>query len=554
MSAAAVPPHIPTPTTKATPKNFVSLFIRALYHILSKVCRFTCLETFWNPFVFGLVLENSTMAPEVTIFLLSIAAIFIIGAVGEIFFQRTSVPDVIWLIAAGILLGPVLGLVHREQLTKIAPYFAALTIVVVLFEGGMALKLSELSEAAPRSSLLAVLSFFFSAGAIAVISKLVAWIGWLPPSWTWLHGWMLGAILGGSSSVIIMPAMARANLAPKLSNLVNLESALTDAFCVVGTSALVSLLQTGSNSAADPVIALGKSFGIGLGAGLVAGLLSLLLLRFIFRHEHAYPITLSSLLVLYVLIDHAGGSAALGIFTVAIVLGNAPALSTKIGLVKPVGLDTDLRGFHRQMTFMIKSFFFVFIGAMLAPPWGLLAMGLLLGIVLLGARIPVVGLATIKSGLTFQEKQIAVVSLPRGMAAGVLATLPVSAKIAGTEGVPSIAFACVITTILAFSIGFPLIRRQMPATTKPSLALETEPASMTMPSHPDQLKANPIVKNLNQPVDSIPPLVPNTNPVAPVAVAVVEKHASEGEQAPETLRTPVPSLPSVPKAVPKPEE
>jgi potassium/hydrogen antiporter len=78
----------------------------------------------------------------VTVFLLAIAAIFLIGALGEVIFQRTQIPDVIWLIFAGILLGDsVSGLVTREQLGEVAPYFAALTLVVVLFDGGSALTL-----------------------------------------------------------------------------------------------------------------------------------------------------------------------------------------------------------------------------------------------------------------------------------------------------------------------------------------------------------------------------------------------------------------------------
>src|SRR5688572_3753023 len=171
---------------------------------------------------------------SVALFLLSIAAIFLIGALGEVTFQRTNVPDVIWLILAGILLGPVLHLVTPEMLKGIAPYFAALTLVVVLFEGGTTLKLTELSRAAPRSSLLALASFLLSVGVLTVVSMGAAWLEILPAEWTWTHGLLLGTILGGSSSIIIMPAMAQGRLPTSLKNLVNLESALTDAFCVVG--------------------------------------------------------------------------------------------------------------------------------------------------------------------------------------------------------------------------------------------------------------------------------------------------------------------------------
>jgi potassium/hydrogen antiporter len=413
----------------------------------------------------------------VALFLIAVASIFLIGAIGEVIFQRTNVPDVIWLILTGILLGPVIGLVEKPQLNSIAPYFAALTLVVVLFGGGSTLKLGDLSRAASRSTFLALVNFFVSAMAMAVLSMLAAWVGWLPAEWSWMHGWMLGAILGGTSSIIIMPAMAQARVAPGVANLLNLESALTDAFCVVGTVALIDVMLKGDGGAAGPAVALLKSFGIGLAVGLVAGLVWMLFLRVLHSNEHAYPVTLAALLFLYVLIDHMGGSAALGILTVAVVLGNAKSLGPRIGLKDEVELDTDVRGTHRQLTFMIKSFFFVFIGAMLDGPISLLLIGLVFGLVLFAVRIPGTRLSTLGSDLSTPQKNLVTVAMPRGMAAGVLATLPVSAGVPGTETLPVIVFAAVFTTILVFAVGFPWAKKRIPVEEEPP-ALDADAAAV----------------------------------------------------------------------------
>lgn len=417
------------------------------------------------------------MSP-VAIFLLAIAGIFLLGALGELIFERTNIPDVVWLILAGILLGPVLGLVTREQLNGIAPYFAALTLVVVLFEGGSALRLADLSRAAPRSGLLALFGFVSAVVAVALLSSVAAAIGWLPAGWTGMHSILLGTIVGGSSSIIIMPAMAQAKVETRLANLVNLESALTDALCVVGTSALLDVMVRGTTGAGAPLYSLLRSFAIGLALGTVAGLFWLLFLRFLHSKEHAYPITLAALLGMFVLIDKLGGSAALGILAIAVILGNAPALGKKIGLAHEAKLDTDVQGFHRQLAFMIKSFFFVFIGAMLGPPWSMIAFGVLLGGALLVARIPAVYAVLYRSSFTPLEKKVATVSLPRGMAAGVLATLPVAAGVAGTEEVPVAVFSCVCTSIMIFAVGFPWIRRTMPQLTEQMAADLPAPAGI----------------------------------------------------------------------------
>ena len=406
----------------------------------------------------------------VALFLLTIAGIFIIGIVGEIVFEKTGVPDVVWLIAVGIILN-VSGVVDSDKLGVIAPFFGALTLVVVLFDGGSELRLKDLSEAAPRSALLAVCSFILSAGLLTVAAQGAAWVGWLPASWGWLHSVILGSILGGSSSVVIMPALRTAKLSPRLSNLVNLESALTDVLCVVLTVACLDIARSGSTDPAGAGMALLRSFGIGIVVGGVAGIMALLVLRRLRKSQHAYPLLLGSLLVLYVVIDYLKGSAALGILTVAVMVGNAPELSKAVGLAKKASLSENVENVHDQIAFFIKSFFFVFIGAMLSPPWSLLALGGVFGLLLLIARIPAVHVATLGSSHSKAAKGLIAVSMPRGMAAGVLAIMPAAvmrqtpqgpiAALPGTEELPVVVFAAVVMTILVFAVGFPIMKRKL---------------------------------------------------------------------------------------------
>ena len=218
-------------------------------------------------------------------------------------------------------------------------------------------------------------------------------------------------------------------------------------------------------------MALLRSFGIGIGVGGVAGLLSILVLRRLRKSQHAYPLILGSLLVLYVLIDYLKGSAALGILTVAVMVGNAPALSKAVGLEKTAKLGSGVKNVHDQIAFFVKSFFFVFIGAMLSPPWGLIALGIVLGLLLLVARVPAVHIATLGSGMSKAAKGVITVSMPRGMAAGVLAIMPAAAMrmteggevpaLPGTDDLPVVVFAAVVTTILVFAVGFPVLRRKL---------------------------------------------------------------------------------------------
>jgi cell volume regulation protein A len=179
-----------------------------------------------------------------------------------------------------------------------------------------------------------------------------------------------------------------------------------------------------------------------------------------------------------VAIDAFGGSAALGILIFAVIAGNARSIAPTLGMSSELDLGADVRGVHSQIAFIIKSFFFTFIGAMLGPPLLPLVFGVFLGGLLLAARAPAVGLALLGSDLSPAERKLVVVALPRGMAAGVLATLPSARGVEGTETLPVVVFAAVLTTILIFAVGFPWVRKSI---AKPEPAAEPQ---MTAPAPP----------------------------------------------------------------------
>jgi cell volume regulation protein A len=121
---------------------------------------------------------------QVSIILLTVAGVFLVGVLGELIFQRTQVPDAVWRVAVGILLGPVTGLLRHEWLEDIAPFFAALTLIVILFDGSRHLRGGELRRSALPAIGLALLTFGLSCAAVAGLTQGGAAVGWLPQPWT----------------------------------------------------------------------------------------------------------------------------------------------------------------------------------------------------------------------------------------------------------------------------------------------------------------------------------------------------------------------------------
>ncbi len=79
---------------------------------------------------------------------LAIAVILALGAAAQWLAWRINLPAILPLLITGFLLGPVLGLVNPLELVGQDLLFPAISLAVslILFEGGLTLRLSELRE------------------------------------------------------------------------------------------------------------------------------------------------------------------------------------------------------------------------------------------------------------------------------------------------------------------------------------------------------------------------------------------------------------------------
>lgn len=398
---------------------------------------------------------------SVSIFLVGVAGLLLAGVLSEVLFERTRVPDAIWLILLGIVIGPVFNLIDKEMVFWVLQYFAALTLIVILFEGGRKLSLMGVRENLSSSLLLAVSTFSISCLAVALAS----WIGALSfvglfTNWSWTHALMLGSIVGGSSSIILMPTLQFSKVKSNLTNTLSLESSITDAFCILGAIIFLNMTKSQSVSVIDGSLTiLSQSLGLGLGLGLMGGVVALILLPFK-KGKYAYTLAFSFLVLFYVAVTQVGGNGAIAILIVAIMMGNAPAISRlfKLGGYRVISEDVDF--LHQQLSFIFKTFFFILIGFFLRPPLLPILLGFIFALILILAREGVCRLILRKSSFPENEKKLIFISSPRGLAAGVLASLPLAQNIPGIDrNFTSLVFSVIIFTTLYFAVRFSLLNR-----------------------------------------------------------------------------------------------
>jgi len=414
----------------------------------------------------------------VTLALILGGSIIVIGFLGNYLFEHTGFPDMLWLIILGIIIGPVIGLINPNSIMSLAPYLAALALVFILFDGGMAMNIYRVFSESPRALILAILGFVVNV-IVTTLFMMYIVIPTVPP----LYSVLFGTILGGSSSVVVVSLASRIKVSEKCATILSLESAITDILCIVFSLVIIEIILKGASL---ELITVGQSiasrFSTGIVFGLIFGLIWLSALKRIARVSYAYMLTLAVVLLAYAFTEFLGGSGSLCSLLFGIMLGNEKEIYKMLRMEKPSNavVDIGLKRFESEVAFLLRTFFFVYIGLIVTiGSITTVLIGIILSLMLLLARFGAVTLSTVRCKDLVEERPIMSVMLTRGLAAAVLATLPLQYTDVTKypEAAPifetlspiyiNLAVLVILTTAIVATIGIPLLKRKLKAKEKP---------------------------------------------------------------------------------------
>jgi cell volume regulation protein A len=397
--------------------------------------------------------------------------IIVIGFLSNYLFERTGFPDMLLLIILGLLLGPITGLIASDSIMNLAPYLAALALVFILFDGGMAMNIYRVFSESPRAAVLAFVGF-----GISVITTTLFMNFIVIPSMPILYSVLFGTIFGGSSSIAIISLASRIKVSEKCSTILSLESAITDILCIVFSLIVIDIILKG---ASVDLMEVGQSiasrFSTGIVLGVISGIIWLSILKRIAKASYAYMLTLAAVLLAYALSESLGGSGSLCCLLFGIMLGNEKEIYRMLKMEKSpnVGVDVGLKRFESEIAFLLRTFFFVYIGLIVTiSNVAVVVDGVILSLILLVVRFGAVRFATVRSNELAKERPIMAVMLTRGLAAAVLATLPLQyTDVAKYPEVGPIfqvlspiyinlAVIIILSTAIITTIGVPLLKRK----------------------------------------------------------------------------------------------
>jgi len=363
-------------------------------------------------------------------------------------FSRTRIPDVILLIIIGICVGPVFGLASPTLFGVVGPVFTTITLIIILFESGIALKLSSLRSALGGAMTLAPLYFFSS---MAVVAGFVIWLTDLEL----LPAFILGAIVGSTSETVVIPLVRQMKIREETQALLSVESSVNDVLSIVITMALVEAYMLGAFEIASVSGDLIASFLVALVFGIIGAFIWSILLNRIHAIKNAMFTTPAFVFVIFGIVETLGFSGAIAALAFGVTIGNIETIRVPIfktlAVKEPVGLNEAERIFFSEVAFLLKTFFFIYLGISLELISGwLIIVGLVLTIVAFVVRLPAVKLS-VKKSISPKDVSVMAIMVPKGLAAVVLASIPLQQGVTGGEMIKNVVYGVVLFSIVITS-------------------------------------------------------------------------------------------------------
>ena len=158
---------------------------------------------------------------------LTLALAMCFGMLVQVISRHIKLPGIVLLLGAGILLGPdMLGLIHPSSLGKAMHMIVGFAVAVILFEGGMNLRLNHIKrEQQVIRQLITVGALVMAVGGV-ISSKFI--IGW-----DWRNSILFGVLIIVTGPTVISPLLKRLRFRRSVSTVLEAEGVLLDAIGAV---------------------------------------------------------------------------------------------------------------------------------------------------------------------------------------------------------------------------------------------------------------------------------------------------------------------------------
>lgn len=388
--------------------------------------------------------------------LIGIASIFVFGVGAQWLGWRLKLPAILLLLISGILAGPVLGLVNPDVLMgDLLTPFISVSVAIILFEGGLSLRFSELKNVG------GVIGNLVSIGAL-LTWVLTSVVGYYLFGFGWELAVLLGAILVVTGPTVIIPLLRQVRPAGQVGSILKWEGIVIDPIgAMLAVLVFEVILASGFSEATSlALMSIFKTIFFGTLLGLAgAALLYFPLKKHLLPDYLQNPVSLMIVVLVFTisnLLQHESGLWATTLMGVAL----ANQKSARIH---------HIIEFKENIRLLLLSALFILLAARielssLLDNLNLNMLGFLAALIFV-IRPAAVYLSTIFSSLNWKEKLFLCWMAPRGVVAASISSIFAISLV--QNGYPeanqlvSIVFIVIISTVAIYGLTAPWVARKL---------------------------------------------------------------------------------------------
>jgi cell volume regulation protein A len=406
---------------------------------------------------------------NLNLFFAMLGGLLVLAFVANRLVRFTGVPDVIILMFTGVVIGPVLHWIDPEAFRGVTHGFGSLALMLILFEGGLDLKLREILNHFTGGIFLALVSYVFASASVALLCRHALQLAWVPAL-------LVGAVLGCISSSILLPVLQQVNLRREVKVTLLLEASLGDALAVLAVTSLLDVAAGGSANARAISWSLVSSLVLSIACGVLAGMLWSYLLPVLTDERFWHVLTFAAVLLVYSGTHALRGNELVAVLVFGLTLSNLPVVRKRLHIDEALAASDwfsqvpikaehggtpehhheQMLTFHGELAFLLRTFFFVLLGVLVESSGlrknAVLALGCF-GALLIARWAAVESGRAVWRGFSRREREIMVWFVPRGLITAVLGIDVLEARGAPFEFLPSLAFAVILLSNLVLLIG-----------------------------------------------------------------------------------------------------
>ena len=302
----------------------------------------------------------------------ALGVLILVGVFSRAFLKMTGISDVFLLMLLGVAAGALLPGDAVAGLQGIMLPLGAVALLMIMLEEGMLIPFENLHKHVHKAFLFGAASFLLS---FALGASLAYFIAGFPL----LFSLLIGAMFASVAPELLSGFLSSIGTSEGVKGIGEIEAVFSEALSVILSLTIISALLV---KTAFPISDLPFQIAFSLLLSLALGGIFAAAWKAIFskiEHENMHLLVIGLAALLYASASAIGANGVISVFAFAFLLGNTSHSS--IG---------EVRRFQSEIGFFLRTFFFIYLGALLlhsAKPADVALFALALSLLLAAARL-----------------------------------------------------------------------------------------------------------------------------------------------------------------------